>query len=75
MTDMKISPEVRLNEALALIAYLESRNLALAQTGVRMTSERNTHIKELQDRIAELEAQLAVAPVDPPVPSDEEEPN
>jgi hypothetical protein len=61
---MNISPEVRLNEALAMIAFLESRNLVLAQSGVKMTSERNTQIKELQDRIAELEAQLPSEPLE-----------
>lgn len=63
MTDVKISLEVRLGEALALIAYLESRNLALAQAGVTRISERNSHIKELQDRIAELEAKLGDDPL------------
>ena len=72
MTTTNISPEVRLSEALAMIAYLESRNLLLAQTGVKMTSDRNTHIKELQDRIAELEAKLAEEPLEP---SDEKGPN
>jgi hypothetical protein len=67
MNTMTISAEVRLQEAMALVAYLENRNLVLAQAAVKMTSERDIQIKALRDRVAELGAETSADIVTPAI--------